>query len=309
MPNPSRPDDHDEIEVILNEAVPDFVSTGDPFAKVETIEAVIKKGMSEISTYERGGRIYASASAYCARQTFLYSMDSDTVVISPTSTAYMKLGIAIENMLLSALLEQDALLFAGYKLPEIGINMGGKVDAIVYVDGKISVLEVKSCTNLPMNPKPEHRAQALMYAAVTGFPASVLYFSRKVADYKSQLLIKNLPLNATKDELLATMFTACYAHFAMEMGVIPPMPIFESQASCGFCKFIDNCWNGRPFNAPVVSPEEHKLLVEKATALAEQLMDPEVVASRRTGILKFITKHGNDFAFRLLSKRDWAEFI
>lgn len=293
-----------------DESLPYFLKKGDPFATLETVETLVKKGLTSDPFWDRSGRIYASGSAYCARQTMLYSTFKGNSMITASSKAYMKLGEAIEELVISGLFNTGSLLFTQYRLPDVGLNMGGKIDAVIYVDGKIRVLEVKSCGELPARPKPEHRAQALMYNAVTGIPASILYFSRGVADYRGNLKLRNIPLNATPEELLAAMFVVCYSHFAIEMNVIPARPPeFDSEAQCGFCMYKENCWHGLAFKKPLVTPEQNRELTEKAGEMSSFLMSASQLTSRRTGVLNFIQVNGNEHANRVLNGTDWDALV
>jgi hypothetical protein len=260
----------------------------------------------------RRERMYASDSGFCERQAALNATSEGLSNQTAASTAYFEIGSRIEEVVLDALFNQGALLFKQYRLPDVGLNLGGFIDGIITVAGRIRVLEVKSCGALPDKPKGPHAAQALVYAAITGLPASLLYFSRNVAKFGGQLLIREFELDEAYGEKRAALFRAVYARMAMDAGVIPDKPAhILNEAACGFCNFTNVCWGGEalPTGSKPITPRQAHEMVAKANELVDHLMSPAEVADRRRGILSHISRAGNDNAKKLLAGTDWNELV
>lgn len=276
-----------------------------------SLSTVVLRGLSSVEEVNRDGRLWASQAAACSRRGFLESQRKGLDIVSPASSMYFDMGNLIEEKILSALHKQGALLFSQYRLPDMGLNLGGKIDGIILIGGKVKLIEIKTCGELPNSPKPEHLAQSLIYSAVSGLDPVVFYVSRHVAGYDGQLKIKEFPLEPTPTELQAAMFTTIYARLAINMGVMPDIPMhFTSEKNCGFCNFIPLCWHGEmpEKSYPPVSAKQHGEIVLATNELVAHLMDPEVRMKRTNGILHHISKFGDDNAKEKLSG-SWAELL
>lgn len=287
------------------EELPSFVKRGRRLREGTTMEHLIRKGMTEVAKYDRRGRIYASGSSFCPRQTVLGSILTSTEIQSPASKGYMSIGSAIEEMITDALYKSEALLFKQYRLPDMGLDMGGYIDAIVFSDARIRALEIKSCSSLPAQPKPEHVAQASTYSVAVGLPASILYFSRNVANYNGELQMREFQLGLSHDDHVSTLFNICYSRLCITNNVAPPRPDGWSKDKCGYCPFVPMCWEGEPVPIDPLEGEERIKLMKRAKQMAEGLASPEQMRVRRTGVLNFLLKNGSDVAKRLLVDSDW----
>lgn len=274
-----------------------------------SLSSIVRKGMTNIEENDRDGRIYASQAAVCVRQAVLTSTRKDTEFITPAMHTYFNLGNAIEDIVVTALKREGAMLFPQYKLPDVGLNLGGYIDGIVIVGGKLRVLEIKSCGQLPSQPKLEHRAQAMVYSAICGLPPTVFYFSRSVAGFDGQLMIREFALTPSLEEQTSTVWQVAYARAALDAGLIPEIPAsMTGPKDCGYCPWKIHCWDHVELPRPVVTPDQHFELVGKANLITKGLMTPERVRSRRNGVLLHIQKHGTDAAKEVLA-RDWSGLI
>lgn len=275
------------------------------------LEAVIARGMTQTSYVDRDGRIYASASAVCARQTALASTFSGIDTITASSKIYMGIGERVEDEICKALARENRLLFSQYKVLDVGLNTGGKVDALIYHNGKIQILEIKTCGELPPVPKPAHLAQTTMYSSILGLDAIIIYQSRSVADWKGNLKIRSFDLNLSEEAKQAAIFTTAYGYYAIQEEVIPDKPLAITKAICGFCRFIPNCWEDEPFDTTMrfIDPKIHIKLVERASDAVKRIMDPAAVRRRTNGTLKHIAEYGTEFARELLKSPDWSSMI
>lgn len=303
--------DQEEGATFQNHRAHNFVQYGDVVTGEDTISKLVVRGMSKINQRQRNGRLYASDAGFCARQTALQADRDEYEVQTAATTAYYAIGVTIEDLVLNGLYESGALLFKGYKLPDIGLNLGGYIDAIVFLNGRIRVLEVKSCGQLPSVPKPTQAAQAMVYSAITGLPATLLYFSRSVANFKGELMLKEFPLPESDTQKRMTLYQVAYGHLAFMNKVIPAIPAHvTSKAQCGFCPFTGICWDGEEIKKwRHVDPDTHLRLVNEANELVDILMDPAAVNDRRTGILKHLSRAGNSKAKELLRNTDWSRFF
>lgn len=275
------------------------------------LSELVRSGMTGSRVSNRKGRLYASDSTFCARQGALSSSLEFDVPEPAEALAYKELGNKIEDLIIDSLHKKNAILFTQYVIPDVGLNIGGKVDGIIVVDNKIRVLEIKSCGQLPGEPKLQHRAQALFYSAVTGLPASILYMSRNVAGFAGNILLREFKLDDLVEERAATVYRVALAHEANKAGLIPPRPYeITSEEQCGFCNFKSLCWhNQRQEGVTLATPQQAFELSELANAHVERLMNPAALANRRVGVLNFIKLKGNPVAKSLLSSSDWSTLI
>ena len=297
--------------------IPKFVKTGIRTSANTDLTDLINKGLTIRKTQDQGGNLWCGSAANCSRKGAIHATLVQTVFENAANFAYYKLGDCIEEIVLTGLHEVGSLLFKSYIMPDVGLRLRGKADGIIFHDGKIRVLEVKSCGELPSNPKPEHQAQALLYAALTGFKAILYYFSRtSVATYEEELVTREFDLSVDGTDNLPRLYLhqAIYARLALNMGVLPAKPYhLEFKANCGRCDHIDFCWkNGEnPTNLPIVNADQHIELLTHTNELVDRLMAPEAVQSRRNGVLRFISLNGNDHAKKLLNDRSipWSSLV
>jgi hypothetical protein len=260
-------------------------------------------------TREARLRLYAS-DIYCPREAVLNANASGLRINSAVATTYMSLGNAIEDVVMKALSSQNALLFSQYRLPETPLDLGGRIDAVAVVEGKLRIVEIKSIGDLPVSPKLHHRSQALVYSVTCGLPASLLYFSRKVSDYTGSLMVKEFKLDTvTAEEREAVVWRAAYAHLALLEGVIPDVPYhITEEKQCEYCPFTDHCWHGVPLPGKSPSATEHSRLVNRATEITKSFLDPTTTQDRRNGILNHIKTFGSACAAEILGG-SWAELL
>lgn len=279
--------------------------------KSDPLADLILSGMKSEREINRNGRLYAGSSGFCERQTALDATYKGLEVTEPSSTGYFALGIAVEDLILDALHKKNTLLFRQLETPNIGINIGGKIDGFVFIPqlDKIRMVEVKSCgTTLPSEPNLTHKAQALIYSGITGFEISLVYYSRNVADRNKKVLLKPFDLGYDEREIYKAMYRACYGYFASKLGVMPRKPLhIANQDVCGFCRFIPVCWQGEKAHLADITPEQQKEIEEKSVALANHILSPESIAQRKNLVLKKIASEGTLNAKELLKKRNWQE--
>lgn len=221
---------------------------------------------------------------------------------------YKKMGDSIETLILDALYEQNVLLFRQFHLPDVGLDLGGYIDGIIILNGKLHVLEIKTCGALPGTPKPQHLHQAAIYSAITGFPALIYYVSRHVASFDGVLKQSDFFIPAHGDVQKVAIFRAAVAHLSILEGVTPNIPSHILKAAqCGFCPLVPQCWDGAERTG---WPEDvgHVLalkITRDAKVLTDAILDPVTASERRNGIVKHISRIGNGFAKSVLRDKEW----
>ena len=262
----------------------------------------------------RQGRLYASDSVLCHKKGVLKSTRQVYEQSDALMSYYVEQGITAERVTLKGLDNAGVLLFENYRLPDIGINLGGYVDGIIYYKGKVWVLEVKQIGSLPASPKKEHEAQAMLYGAVTGLPSLILYLDRKVAGWNTGLLTRVFELDNSYDNRFKFLYRAVLASQFVKNKVIPKKPDYMKKSYCGRCPFFDRCWEGSEDynnwlkqgfrNSDLTDEQEYSKI---ATKITKDLLNQQVMQNRTIGVLKFIFENGRENAKKHLSG-SWSEF-
>jgi hypothetical protein len=264
----------------------------------KTFAEMIANGLIKSVEINRNGRLWASQVGVCARKGALKAIEKKQDVEEASKYAYCEIGIAIEKIVLDGIDNDGYLVKRDVKLPAIrGLNLGGYIDAIAIQKGKIFCLEVKSVGNItPTSPISSfksyytHKNQALVYAAITGLDASLLYFSRNPAGWNGWLNIKQFDFTFAEDssQIKQALFNTVYARMCLDNSVLPePSLELTSKSRCGFCDYKYQCWNDEPIVSELVAPDtttRHDLFT-RALSSTEKLM--EKAGERR---VKFINR-------------------
>lgn len=277
----------------------------------KTLVDTILDGLKSTKQVNQNGRMYASSSGFCERQTALSMTYSGEQTTEPQTTLYFGLGLSIESMILDALDNQGVLLFRQFETPDIGLNMGGKIDGIYRLpDDKIRLLEIKSCGKLPKEPFREHLAQSNLYSAITGLPIDILYVSRNVLDFNGKIQIKSfLEVNNSFDCYTA-MYKAIYGKKCADLGYMPEKSIhINSIDDCGFCRFKGICWNYEPSHLAQPDNEKYWNISQLAQDETFVIMSEDEITKRKHGVLKHLSIYGNEYARELLNGTDWTNLV
>lgn len=291
-----------------------FVTYGTGTDSKSSIATMVARGLTRSVTVNRDGRLYASDAGLCQRKAVLEATTDGITIDTASSRGYYALGNAIEDLVMDGLFDSNSLLFKQYRLPDVGINLGGYIDGVILISDKMRVLEVKSCGALPSHPKPHHAAQAYIYSAITGLPASLLYFSRSVAKFDGSVLMREFNLEEQITEKRNSLYRAVVASIAIKLKVIPDISShIMSSKVCkeAFCPFVSVCWDGaQPDNEwRYATPSEMLEISNQAYIKTEEIMDPDAVDTRRTGMLKHLELHGNSLAKDILRHKSWDTLV
>lgn len=280
------------------------------------VQESFERGMTYYENQERdGGRLYVSSAFFCERmETWKTAPGGTLYEQTPHMKIYQEAGNAIETALQEGWFNDGSLLFANCKTPDVAINLGGEIDAVLYLEelGHIVIVEVKSCSKLPAAPKPRHRAQALGYSSIVGLPAIIVYQERGVASWKwgnPLLQQKEFTLPFTRAQLAPGVKRAILSHLYTQNEFDPPRPKgFRKTIECKFCDFKKGCWGGEP-HAWLATPtaEELGAINQEAEAMLEEWF--KQLPKRRNGFLKHIATNGTKHAQALLNGKAWEPLI
>ncbi len=278
------------------EAGDSAIYIGSPRPPTSDMDVWYQTVLAEMSNAKKRAYLYGADAGLCARRNVL--LEHNTWLPSEKSAAsqaYMAIGVGLEDMLAQGLRRKDLLLDQGRRLitiPEVKIS--GKIDLIMFdAEENLCLTEVKTCGDLPAEPKPVHLAQIQMYAAVSGITRCWLtYISRNVrVDFGSKLAMRTFRVDTSQDILRHRFTVALISAELSRRGLLSPVPAtFRKHTECHFCEFRDAfCWGSRPGLGgepprpplPAVSPEDYIALERRSLLVADSLVSGEEIAKRR----------------------------
>ena len=196
----------------------------------------------------KGGRRrpFASKAGYCPTANWFMGDTKGDFVVGASMKLYQGIGNGVEEELVKGAERRGILLGTQVKLPTPrSVDIGGFIDMIALgADGTPTLFEIKTCTNLPTKPKPEHAAQAATYWIFSGFDnVELIYVSRKVQNFPDPTpLIRTFKFDPTEyqneiDNVFQTIETF--------NGSKPPQrpAHFSKSRECVFCDFQSRCWD------------------------------------------------------------------
>lgn len=264
------------------------IRKGDPRIPTKDIDAWYQGILTEVSEPRRRPYLYGADAGLCARRNVL--LEHNSWIPSegnPTGAAYMAIGVGLEDMLAQGLKNKGKLLVQGMRLVEMPeLKISGKIDLIIQDhEDELALVEVKTCGELPVEPRPTHLAQIQTYAAVSGIHRCWLsYISRNVRDsFGTKLAVRSFRIDTSEEQLTNRLRIAALSETASKLHKLPPVPAtFRKHTECHYCEFRDHfCWGtriglgGDEASSPLaeLSTEEHIVLDSEATAKAEHLFD------------------------------------
>ena len=291
-----------------------------PRDKDESLLGLVVSGLTWYSEGERTGRLYASSDSLCEKKAVLDSNTGGTQLESATKTFYIEGGNMTEDLVRRGLENKKRLLWSEYKIPDIGINVGGRIDGIIALDDRLWVLEIKQINNLPSSPKPIHAAQATTYSAFVGLPAVILYIDRKVAGFEQRLLGKSFVLDTSYENRFKYLFNLALADLCNENKVIPRKPDHMKKSWCqtAYCNWQQKCWDtdtnydywlAKGFE-PITRSLEEDLRGEAFRIVSEALED-DIVLDRMRGVLNHIQNESRytDAVEVWLKDKNWKGYV
>lgn len=200
----------------------------------------------------RGGRLYASSAALCPRKEAFNNhpaIDNGMEQQSVTRLLYTEIGHTIESVLIAGF--GSSLVVEHYKVNNDALNLGGEIDAIIRKGDHLYIVEIKSCGAVPVRPKAAHVRQAQVYAALTGLPAVLLYWSRNVESWKAgraEIAATAFDIDTSSETLQQVMRNVALSRIYTDLTVNPPMPDgMRKTVDCAYCPYYSICWdNGTP---------------------------------------------------------------
>lgn len=236
---------------------------GDPRLKDTGMDSWYQEMLKESGPAKARPYLYGADAGLCARRNVLLEHNEWIASNkSATTIAYMKIGVALEEMLVSALKRAGRLVASQLPLPKIPeVKVNGYIDMVVFdSEDELALVEVKTCGKLPSAISPTHLAQIQFYAAASGLhKAWVTYISRNVREeFGNELAIRTFPVDCGEAQLKARILTAVLSRLASDEHRLPPVPAhFRKHTECHYCEFRDfACWRERPGlgGRPPISP-------------------------------------------------------
>lgn len=320
-----KPITNDIITDIFSE--PKFDKKDDK-TESDLVISYIHKGSQLLSTSRtKASRLYTSESGHCSRKSALSSVLLADGISSPSFPFYTSIGKQVEITILEALARTNVLVFPNldkdnpildeatsqFDIPDIGMNLGGKLDAVIYLD-KPYILEIKTAgQNLPTNPdtdKPQHVAQARLYSAILGIDSILLYFSRNVSSdmHGGKLKAKEFLYKFDRGQSYKYIFEVALSRYYLDNGFIPPIPThikFENkEKACSYCDLVGYCWDLKykverefKFSKELVEPTKHEIEVANHNAhlFCAEFLKPESIKERRKEFYHRLKSIGNPY--------------
>ena len=215
-------------------------------------DAMLAGLVSHRSVLRRGGRLHASSSGFCPRRNALHAHVDQLARMGPSGELYTSIGNAVHEALQKALDVAGLLWKAEYHLLPIELedgtllNLGGYIDGVVEFEGKVYLVEFKSCSpNMPNDVRKSHRRQAEIYSSVVGLPIKVVYQSRNVTTFgrgRPDIRTFDIPYNP---EVAREVFTILAQSTRYnQVGHVPSRPMYMKKSMCDktYCPFMSRCW-------------------------------------------------------------------
>lgn len=258
----------------------------------------------------------ASSAGYCTRLNTLTPLydkfnEGKTEDVTPDAALalYAKIGEAMHEYYQSVFFHSDVLLFKEFKLPQLEeLNLTGRIDAIIILDGRITGVEIKSCgTRIPSSIETKHKAQAMIYSAITGLPFIVLYSSREVKEHylDTDLKARTFPVLMDSMDTYLVMRNLFYSRYLMNKRQLAPDPFGYVASICRKCDLRRIC------KSILMSEDATEEMQKEAMEWAENKAK-EFIANtphRRNGILKHIVKEGVQSTVKKYMMGSWQELI
>ena len=271
---------------------------------------LIRVGGNSEDYISRNGRLWASDSTECHLRGVIESNFSGFKPSNSSKSFLVKSGLATEDAVISNVYD-SSLLFQQYRLPNVGLNLGGKVDVISHLNDKIFIVEVKEKTSLPAKPLKSHLAQASIYSAILGLPAIVLYVQRVLIDRFQELQLKAFQIdNAQRYKHL---LNAVRVNIFNKRKLLPTRPDYMKKTYCrnNYCSHYDSCWEGADnyLDWNIATFEDEEKIDIEANKVTEQMLDESVINDRTRGVLKHLSVYGTEYAKDILKNKSWDGYI
>jgi len=247
-----------------------------------SITDIIVSNFQEVKVINRNGRLSPTTGAgYCNRQSYLYGtrvLNSDW---DAPSQLYANIGISAEKFVADNL--GDNLIASNIRIYDSeDIRLGGEIDMIVWLNGRINLLENKTCSELPKEPKPYQKSQLGVYMSYYQSHGILYYVSRSVMDNKRNLKCAQFDIPYSHEQTLNIVTNIFFSRLCIDNNLYP-MKLISKRSDCGFCDFQNLCWNHvmlENLNAEMDMTEYLETLL-LAQVKANEFMLPENLDIRR----------------------------
>lgn len=254
------------------------VFRGDPRQNIGDADDWWNSLLSTVEPPSKRPYLYGADAGMCARKNVFHAHNTWIPFDkNAASVGYMALGDALENMLARGLSDKGKLVAQNMRLVDMPtLKVSGKMD-LIFSDHQdnLRLAEIKSCGQLPSEPKVGHRAQVEMYAAVSGFDRVWLtYISRNIRNsFGPKISMKTFEIEVTPDVIRTRLEIAALSMLAAKHKKLPPKAAhFRKSQECLYCPFLDFCWGRVDSGLPEMSPETYAKFAKVAHKLADVLI-------------------------------------
>lgn len=189
---------------------------------------------------------WASSVHACQREAVLSRYFGGKENVSLHNEGYKAIGLALEDKIIEQFQKAGILKAREFEISRLGINLGGRIDAIVKTPSGLVGIEIKTCGKLPSKPKKRHLRQTLVYSAITGLQMKLIYWSRSVAQYdatgaRPKVRVFDAPYDG--EPIRQAMKDIVLSYLKHKNGILPDIPEhIRKSKDCRFCIFYDFCW-------------------------------------------------------------------
>lgn len=211
------------------------------------LSRLIAKGLHSEEPRSERNKLFCGDASYCPRRAVLFSTTGGVNITDAAGHFYMGIGTTVHELIQKGLSKSGVLIEAERRisLKHLGVEVSGRIDGVIRLDGQARILEIKTCGALPGKPKKEHLHQAILYALISGIHrVIILYMSRSIADWQGALQMVEFEVEVTPDDLKMISDQLASSIVGTSMKIIPEIPSHITSAhDCGFCPFQERCWN------------------------------------------------------------------
>jgi len=219
------------------------------------IDAYLERGAWQ----KQVGRYYPSEAGYCLRKSW-YSFKCP-VKTAPDKLRVFEVGRIVHDFMVDVfssektpvkLLQSEVPI--KLEFPEFVVS--GRIDDLILVleNGELLLVEVKSTTYLPSEPKPEHVMQLQLYLHAIGVRNGAVVYVEK-----NKLQLKAFPV--AYDQKVAEKVVDRFRHLDAHLkhNTLPEpegKQVKEMNWLCNYCEYRDKC---DADYAPIPEPKQKKL--------------------------------------------------
>lgn len=242
------------------------------------------------------GKLFASEAGNCARKNVISSTIDLVETMEISGKFYTNVGQCIEEVFAELLEHNSKLISNSLRIyddvkfvkefndnfilyqNDVRIGFSGIIDLIVQNNGELTLIDVKTCGELPEKVSNQYEKQILFYSAVTGIDnVAILYQSRNIkGSFSEPIDLRVIKVSTEYDKLLEVVTTAYFSKLCFENEILPTKnEKYKKTVHCKYCNFSNFCYEGEALELyPLIQDEKlEKELLIKAEELAKKFLE------------------------------------